>query len=208
MKLLVAGATGGVGSEIVRQAAGRDHEVAAFVRTPERLAAWRDRIMVIQGDLPSCGALERVLKGQDVVLSGFGPRLPISKDDRNLLGNFARVLTSAMVATRIQRAVVVSTAFLFKDAVIPPAHLVGRHFFPSVVSDAADMEDVIASTTLDWTLVRPPRLTGEQGSGRYRAREGHLPLFGFTISRADVADFMIKSAEGHLASRKIMGVCN
>ena len=143
-----------------------------------------------------------------MVLSGFGPRLPISKDDRNLLGNFARVLTSAMAATRIQRAVVVSTAFLFKDAIIPPAHLVGRLFFPSVVSDAADMEDVIVSTTLDWTLVRPPPAHGEQRTGRYRTCEGHLPLFGFTTSRADVADFMINSAEGHLASRKIMGVCN
>ena len=48
MKLLVLGATGGVGSEIVRQAAGRAHEVTAFVRTPERLAASRDRITVIQ----------------------------------------------------------------------------------------------------------------------------------------------------------------
>ena len=131
VKLLVLGATGGVGSEIVRQAAGRAHEVTAFVRTSERLADWHDRIKVIQGDLLNCGALERVLEGQDVVLSGFGPRLPISKDDRNLLGNFARALTRAMVATRIQRAVVVSTAFLFKDAIIPPAHLVGRLFFPS-----------------------------------------------------------------------------
>lgn len=208
MKLVVLGATGGVGSEIVSQAADRAHQVTAFVRAPERLAALRDRITVIQGDLLNRGALERVLEGQDVILSGFGPRLPISKDDRNLLGNFARVLTNAMVATRIQRAVVVSTAFLFKDAIIPPAHLVGRLFFPSVVSDAADMEDVIVSTTLDWTLVRPPRLTGEQRTGRYRTCEGHLPLFGFTISRADVAEFMIKSAEGHLASRKIIGACN
>jgi putative NADH-flavin reductase len=160
----------------VRQAAGRAHEVTAFVRTSERLADWHDRIKVIQGDLLNCGALERVLEGQDVVLSGFGPRLPISKDDRNLLGNFARALTRAMVATRIQRAVVVSTAFLFKDAIIPPAHLVGRLFFSSVVSDAADMEDVIVSTTLDWTLVRPPRLTGEQRTGRYRSSEGHLPF--------------------------------
>lgn len=51
VKLVVLGATGGVGSEIVRQAGGRAHEVTAFVRTPERLAAWRDRITVIQGDL-------------------------------------------------------------------------------------------------------------------------------------------------------------
>jgi len=81
VKLLVLGATGGVGSEIVRQAAGRAHEVTAFVRTPERLADWHDRIKVIQGDLLNCGALERVLEGQDVVLSGFGPRLPISKNE-------------------------------------------------------------------------------------------------------------------------------
>lgn len=109
MKLLVLGATRGVGSEIVRQAADRAHKVTAFVRAPERLAALRDRITVIQGDLMNRGALELVLEGQDVVLSGFFPRLPISKGYRNLLGNFARVLTRAMVATRIQRAVVAPT---------------------------------------------------------------------------------------------------
>lgn len=56
--------------------------MTAFDRAPERLAALRDRITVIQGDLMTRGALELVLEGQDVVLSGFGPRLPISKGDR------------------------------------------------------------------------------------------------------------------------------
>ena len=64
MKLLVLGATGGVGSEIVRQAADRAHEVTAFVRTPERLAAWRDRITAIQdgvgGEVLSEGSLTTV----------------------------------------------------------------------------------------------------------------------------------------------------
>jgi putative NADH-flavin reductase len=149
-----------------------------------------------------------VLSGHDAVLSGFGPRLPLSKADANLLGNFARVLTVAMVQGSLQRVVVVSTAFLFKDSIVPPAYLVGRLLFPAVVSDAAQMEQVIAASGLDWTIVRPPRLTDKARSGRYRTREGHLPLFGFTISRADVADFVIKSAEDHVASRKIVGVCN
>jgi hypothetical protein len=39
-------------------------------------------------------------------------------------------------------------------------------------------------------------------------REGHLPLFGFKISRADVADFMIKAVENHVSIRKVVGVCN
>ena len=88
--------------------------------------------------------------------SGFGPRLPISKDDRNLLGNFARALTREMVARRIQRAVVVSTAFLFKDAIVPPAHLVGRLFFSSVVSDGGHgRRDRIDDARLDARATTP-----------------------------------------------------
>ena len=55
---------------------------------------------------------------------------------------------------------------------------------------------------------RPPELTNKPYTGRYRVREGHLPRFGFTISRADVADFMLKAVENHVSSRKIVGVCN
>jgi putative NADH-flavin reductase len=208
VNLLVLGATGGVGREIVRQAIERAHAVTAFVRAPDRLGDLRRRVEVVQGDLLNRTELNRVLSGRDAVLSGFGPRLPLSKADANLLGNFARVLTVAMVQGSLQRVVVVSTAFLFKDSIVPPAYLVGRLLFPAVVSDAAQMEQVIAASGLDWTIVRPPRLTDKARSGRYRTREGHLPLFGFTISRADVADFVIKSAEDHVASRKIVGVCN
>jgi putative NADH-flavin reductase len=166
VKLLVLGATGGVGLEIVRQAVERTHTVTAFVRSPERLAALRDRITITQGDLLNSGGIERVLDRHDAVLSSFGPRVPISKADRNLLGDFARALTSAMIVTRIQRVVLVSTAFLFRDSIIPPAHVIGRLFFPSVVSDAEQMEQVIATTNLDWTIVRPPRLTDKPRTGR------------------------------------------
>jgi putative NADH-flavin reductase len=61
---------------------------------------------------------------------------------------------------------------------------------------------------LDWTIVRPPTLTNKSRTGKYRTREGHLPRFGFAISRADVADFMINAAENHKSIGKIVGVCN
>ncbi len=208
MKLIVLGATGATGLEIVRQAIEHGHFVTAVVRSPERLKPFGDRITVKQGDLLSSAELEQVIKGHDAVLSGFGPRLPISKDDANLLRQFAAALTSAMLRAGVRRVVVVSVAFLFRDSIVPPAYLFGRLLFPSLVVDAAAMERVFGESELDWTIVRPPRLTDKPYTGKYRVREGHLPRFGFTVSRADVADFMLKAAENHLSSRKIVGVCN
>src|SRR5437660_12718754 len=96
MKLLVLGATGGTGLEIVRQAIEHGHSVTAFVRSPERLKPFEDRITVKQGNLLNSAELERVIEGHDAVLSGFGPRLPVSKDEANLLRQFAIALASAM----------------------------------------------------------------------------------------------------------------
>ena len=208
MKLVVLGATGGTGLEIVRQSTERGHSVAALVRSPDRLKAFRDRITIKQGDLLNTAELEQVIQGHDAVLSGFGPRVPISKADANLLQQFALSLTSAMRRTGVRRAVVESVAFLFKNSIIPPAYLLGRLLFPGVVADTSAMERIFGESELDWTMVRPPQLTDKPYTGKYRVREGHLPRFGFKISRADVADFMIKSVENPSTIHKVVGICN
>ncbi len=208
MKLLVLGATGGTGLEIVSQAIERGHSVTAFVRAADPLKRFGDRITVIRGNLLNSSELQRVLEGHDAVLSGFGPRLPVSKADATLLQRFAVELTSGMFQAGVRRVVVESTAFLFKDSIIPPTNLFGRLFFPEVVRDAGEMENVFRKSGLDWTMVRPPRLTDKPRTGKYRVLEGHLPRFGFAISRADVADFMIKAGENGASVGKIVGVSN
>jgi putative NADH-flavin reductase len=208
MNLVVLGATGGIGLEIVRQAVERNHKVTAFVRAPERLKSIEASFGVIQGDPLNGDELTRAIEDQDAILSGFGPRVPIAKTDATLLHRFGVALSEAMRKVGIRRAVIVSTAFLFTDSVIPPANLVGRLFFPNMVTDASEMESFFQKSGLDWTLVRPPRLTNGPRRGRYRVREGHLPGFGFTISRADVAAFMIRTAENHAFIRKVVGVSN
>jgi putative NADH-flavin reductase len=208
VKLIVLGATGGVGREIVRQAVDRDHKVTAFVRSPERVREFRDRIEIVQGDLLSAAELARVISGHDAVLSTFGPRVPLSKSDWNLLHRFGVALSDAMQSDGTRRAVIISTAFLFKDSILPPANLIGRLLFRQIVDDASEMESIIQRSGLDWTLVRPPRLTDGPRRGRFRVREGHLPGFGFTISRADIAAFMLKTAENGAFVQKIVGVSN
>jgi putative NADH-flavin reductase len=208
MNLLILGATGGIGIEVVRQAIERGHAVTAFVRTPERLKAFAGRVSVATGDVLNAVELARVMRDHDVVLSAFGPRLPIARSDAHLLRDFAASLTNAMHQASLQRAIVVSTAFLFKDAMLPPAYLFGRLFFPGVVSDATDMEATLRTSGLDIAIVRPPQLKDKPHTGRFRVRPDHLPVFGFSIPRADVADFMIQTAESGAFSNSVVGVCS
>src|SRR5882757_5363378 len=102
MKLVVLGATGGTGLEIVHKAVERGHSVTAFVRSPDRLRPLRDRITIVRGDLLNSLELERVIQGHDAVVSGFGPRVPVSKADTNLLHHFAITLTRAMLRAEVR----------------------------------------------------------------------------------------------------------
>jgi putative NADH-flavin reductase len=205
MKVVVLGATGGTGLEIVRQAMKRGHRVTAFVRSPEKLHAYADSITIKQGSPLNARELEEILGGQDCVLSAFGPRVPIAKTDHHLLRDFATALTTAMMRAQVKRVIVESTAFLFKDSLFPPTYLFGRLLFPSVVADAAEMEKVFERSGLHYTLVRPPRLTDGPHGGNYRVREGHLPQFGFAISRADVADCFLNVLDDPQTIKKVLG---
>jgi putative NADH-flavin reductase len=207
LKLVVLGATGATGLEVVRQATERGHLVTAFVRSPDRLAAL-NQITTQKGDLLDSLQLAQVIEGHDAVISAFGPRLPLSKADAHLLHRFATALTTAMEQTTVRRVVVESVAFLFKDSIIPPAYLLGRLLFPTIVADSAAMEGVFERSALEWTMVRPPELTNKPYTGRYRMRENHLPRFGFKISRADVADCMVKLVENSKSIRGVVGLSN
>jgi putative NADH-flavin reductase len=208
MKLVVLGATGGTGLEIVRQAVERGHALTALVRLPEGLKQFRTRITIRQGNLLNSTELEQAIQGHDAVLSAFGPRVPIAKADANLMQRFALALSTAMVRAEVKRAVIESVAFLFKNSIMPPAYFLGRLFFSRTVADTSAMERIFAQSDLDWTMVRPPELTDKPFTGKYRVREGHLPIFGFKISRADVADYMIKAVENCFAVRNVVGICN
>lgn len=206
MRVLVLGATGGTGKEIVHQAIDRKHEVTAMVRSPERLGELRDLVQVREGNLLNTIELAASLRGQDAVLSAIGPRVPIARNEEHLLEEFAIALVAAMKQAEVKRVLVESSAFLFKKAIFPPTYLLGRLLFSSVVKDATAMERHFRQSGLSWTLLRPPRLTDGALSRKYRVRIGKLPVSGFTISRADVADCFLKSLEDDNTIGEIVGL--
>jgi putative NADH-flavin reductase len=222
MRLFILGATGGIGEQLIEQGLARGHRVTALVRSPEKVSRVRERLTIVGGDPLDAEQLRREVPGHDVVLSAIGPsprprpslsrvfsRSQSSGDGfrgraEHIHRDLALSLLPAMESVPVRRLVAVSSAFLFSDALIPA--IAGRLFFYDTVKDAAEMEWMIVASGLDWTIVRPPELTDGSRTEHYRIKDSHLPTFGFRVSRADVAHFMLGEVEANRHLRKVVGV--
>ena len=194
MNVLVCGATGATGHELVSQALAQGHRVTAFVRTPATLGALSTRVTVAQGDVADAAAVAHARDGQSAVLSALGAASPLRRDPGLVEG--VRHIVDAMEQMRVRR--LVSLSFLGVPAGRRPRRLVGRTLVARlllrhVVADHAVKEEIIQRSRLDWVLVRPPRLTNGPRHGSYRhGSDIRATSIVPTIARADLADFMLR----------------
>lgn len=201
MRLLVLGATGGIGKYLLEYATARGHEVTAFARSPQKITLKSEKLRAIPGDPLNADQLTQVLRGHDAVLSAFGPKT-LRKDTTRRA--FGKALAAAMQRSGVRRGLVVSSALLFADQNAIGKMLRGT-LFRNLIPDMTGMETAIESDGLEWTIVRPPRLTNGPLTKSYSVADGRLPK-GMTISRACVADFMVKEAERPAHVRQIVGL--
>ncbi|HWE94768.1 MAG TPA: SDR family oxidoreductase [Tepidisphaeraceae bacterium] len=203
MRLLILGATGGIGRHLLKIGLGRGHSLTAYVRSPEKVAERHEALRVIKGDLFCPGTLARAIEGNDAVLSAFGPR---TIRTTTLRRDFGRTLTAALTESGVTRVQLVSAAFLFENAGGLGA-LLKPTLFRFMAPDMAAMERELMKEGLQWTVLRPPRLTSGPPTGAYRVADGALPAgSSYAVSRADVADFMIREAEAPKWVRRVVGI--
>jgi putative NADH-flavin reductase len=192
MNITVFGATGGTGACLLREALAAGHRVTAVVRDPARLAGQSTtalpRLEVITADVMDPAAIGPAVAGADAVLSAIGPHgsgpTTVSQDS-------AAAIIAAMHAAGARRLIVVSGSVVtdvgddpFLRLVKP---LVRRTQLRHVCADMRRAEDQVRSSGLDWTIMRPPRLTDKAPAGTYRtAIDRNLPR-EYTISRTDLA---------------------
>jgi putative NADH-flavin reductase len=228
MKLTIIAATGGIGQQLMRQALAAGHDVTAVARDPARLPeALRTEAQAVAVDLAvatpgNLGDLEAAVAGADAVLSGLGPR---SASDAGITTHGTRAVIDAMRTTGVPRLVVVSAAPVgtvpAPGRPNPPRHDPGdgffmrqvgarfaRRLFGSVYADLAAMEDLLRGSGLDWTVVRPPRLTNRPLTARYRTAVGQNVRGGWLVSRADVAHFMLAALDRPETIGQVIGIAN
>jgi putative NADH-flavin reductase len=219
MKLTIFAATGGIGRQLLEQAVAAGHDVTAVVRDPSRLSR---AVPSVTADLaaPDPAAVESAVAGADAVLSGLGPR---SASEAGIASQGTRAIVQAMQATGVRRIVAVSAAPVSTVASPgrprPPRHDPGdgpvmRHLLSPVIkallrrpyADLAVMEDVLRDSGLDWTVVRPPRLTDGPLTRTYRTASGQNLRGGLLVSRADVAHLMLAVLDRPDTIKQAIGV--
>jgi putative NADH-flavin reductase len=204
-RLLVLGSTGGTGKALVDQALERGYRVTALARSPQKINAKRSGLTVVPGDPRDEGALAAVMSGHDAVLSALGPLGP---GKSTIVADGARATVAAMKSKGVARLLIVGVAVLFEDLGVLGT-ILRRTLLRHVANDSAEMERIVTATDLDWMIVRPPRLTNGPLTGRYGVADDHLPPRAgraATISRADVAHFLLEELERGAHRRRIVGV--
>lgn len=191
MKITVLGATGGIGRQVVDQAVADGDQVTAAVRDPSRLSAG-PHLDVVAADVLDPTALVPLLAGRDAVISSLGHR---GRGPQTVLADGARALVEAATEAGVRRVLVVSASgpYTEKDDDLVTRALAKplvRLFLRDNFADTENMEQVIRSSGLDWTIVRPPRLTDKPHTGRYRTGYDGV-RGGYTVARADVADCLL-----------------
>jgi len=208
MRLLIVGATGGTGRELVRQALERGHEVTALARRPERLAVRHERLTIRRGDVLDPASLDAAVRGQEAVLSALGHKRWLYPT--RILSNGTRHLVHAMESHGVRR-LICETALGIGDAWwrmgLYYTLFVRPFILPFYFHDKVRQERVVRASALDWILVRPGALTNGPRRGRPRSgpRVGHW-LWTLRIARADVAAFMLDQLTDDRYLRQSPGV--
>lgn len=208
MRILIIGATGGTGRELVNQALERGHTVTAFVRNLADVAVKHERLTVLRGNVLDPVTVEQGVRGQDAVLSALGHKRWIIPS--TILSKGTGVVVETMEQLGVKR-LICETSLGVGDSRGRLGLYYTLFVIPVIVffyfRDKKKQEEIIRNSKLDWVIVRPGRLTNGRKRGAYR----HGPKIGnylwtVSVSRADAADFMLRQLEDDTYLRQAVAV--
>jgi putative NADH-flavin reductase len=195
MKVIVFGATGGIGRLLVAGALELGHAVTAFVRNAQSLEA-RDGLRVVQGDIFDPQAVGDAIDGHRAVFSALGARTLKAEP---VLSRAIPLIINGMHFHMLDRIITVGAAGALYPAGKYQAPITNVLFaiaratlLRHPMADQRAQERLLAASDLDYTIVRPLRLTDDAATGTYRVLPDAVPSSSRHISRADVADFMLQ----------------
>jgi putative NADH-flavin reductase len=212
MKLTVFGATGGVGRHVVTQALDRGDQVVAYVRNPAKLDLTHPELTVIAGELTDCDGVQRAVHGADAVISALGPSL-----DRNAtampLVDGTRTIVEAMQSEGTERYIGMATPSLRdpRDTGSVLGRLVpfmGRTFLSRAYRELLEMSQHVTGSPLDWTIARFTRPTDGARTGTVRAGFLGRDRIGASITRADIAGFLLDQTTDSRFHRAAAAISN
>ena len=204
--VLIIGASRGIGRETVKLALGAGYSVRALARSATAIRLHDPKLEKVDGDALDRHTIERAVVGVDVVIQtlGVSPTPELIFSGTRLFSVATRILVDAMEATTIKRLICVTGlgAGDSRGYGGPPYNVVLSLFLGRIYADKDAQEWIIRRSNLDWTIVRPAILTTGPLSGVYRVLVDPRDWRSGFISRADVADFLVKQINDSSLVRK------
>jgi len=197
MNVIVFGATGTIGKHVIEQALEQGHNVTAFCRTPEKLSAFQHpQLSIALGDVLQPEKVTQAIKGQEAVIVVLGSG---KKRTGTIRSQGTKNIIEAMQAHDIKRLICQTTLgagesrgnlnFFWK-------YIMFGWFLKEVFLDHELQEKIVMESNLEWTIVRPGAFSDGAHTGNYRHgfayNDRNVKL---KISRADVADFLLKQMQ-------------
>lgn len=205
MKVLVVGATGGLGRDVVAESLSRGYQTAALARDPSR-ATLREGVQIVRGDVLDRSSVRSAVTGSDAVICVLGT--PSPRQASTLLGRGSENLVDAMTEAGVRRLACVTLLGLGSSRAncsLFYREVILRMLAP-MVSDKEAQEQAVRGSDLDWVLVRPPRFVGGGPRGILRViAEGEAGRLGRVV-RADLARFLVDCASQDRHVREVLAV--
>lgn len=192
MRVLVMGASGGTGRELVLQGLACGYRVRAWALHPAELTLQHDRLQYMHGDARDRQRLRAAIQGVDAVVCALGSTSGLTPTD--LCGTVAERLVEAMQQQGLQRIVCV-TSMGTTDA-LGPMHtrILDPLLLHPIYDDKRRQERILTQSGLAWTIVRPGRLLNGAPTFRAKASVGRS-VPGLAVRRSDLAAFLLEELE-------------
>lgn len=190
MNILILGATGRVGSQIVPYALHDGHHVTVVVRTPEKIEINNENLTIIKGDVLNKEDIIRAMRGIDVVISA------LNTDGTTTLSESMPLIIEAMENEGIKRIITIGTAGILQSRTTPSSlryqSSESKRRSTRAAKEHHDVYDLLKQSTLEWTIVCPTYLPDGERLGNYRIERDFLPEGGVEISVQDTAEFAFR----------------
>ena len=193
MKILIIGATRGIGKALLETALEDKYDVTVLARTPGKVTISHPRLRVVKGDVLATESIEAAAKGVDAICSCIG--VPITFKPVDLFSIAAHNILATVKQNSEQKYIAV-TGIGAGDSKGHGGFLYDKIFNPlllkTIYADKNREEEIIRSSEVDWLIVRPAGLTNGHRTGKYHILNDLEGVTGKRISRLDVADFILK----------------
>lgn len=212
LNILVIGANGGIGRQAVETALAAGHCVTAVLRNPAKLKLQHPNLEVVAGDIMRLETFEGHLKNQDAVISAIGVHGGFFNDKLTSLYSIGNAnLLQGMKNQGAGRAFFISASAVEISPLLPffirfVAKYIVQKLLKHMYADLRRMETLVKESHTSWTIIRPPRLTDDPPTGRYRFAASRFLTHCFSISRADVAHFMINNIDNEEIFRAVVEI--